>query len=191
MRGGGVARPRRLAPAAPVRTPRRAAAGRPMSRSLGSAGVVLSARLADPDAVVRQHDRFLLPDGPARARSPHLPPRRCVRDGVRLRARARAVQRPRRFHFIDDRARSCGPTPTGSTTSAGRTSTPWPRPSSARRRVARWSVSASTAAWRSRVSTVGDWRAAAPALGPVTPEAWAAQTALEAGAHDEALTLVD
>lgn len=29
------------------------------------------------------------------------------------------------------------------------------------------------------------------ALGPVTPEAWAAQTALEAGAHDEALSLVD
>lgn len=29
------------------------------------------------------------------------------------------------------------------------------------------------------------------ALGPVTPEAWAARTALEAGAHDEALSLVD
>ena len=73
-----------------------------------------------------------------------------VRDGARLDARGRAVQRPAGVGLPGRSPDSCGPTTTASTTSGARTSTAMRPRSSARARAPTWSASASAVAWCGR-----------------------------------------
>jgi hypothetical protein len=162
-------------------------------RSLPAPGIVPGARLSGPDALIRRHDRSPLPDGPARARSALLAPRRCLRDGARVDAGARAFQRPRRLDFgdhrrflrtyndglDDDRRQDLYPVAAAIVGTA------------ASRAVERERVNRGLAFAGDHGARLAGRRAALGLAAPGAAGAWAARAALDAGAHDEALSLVD